>query len=133
VLRLHEIEYHLSVCAIIIKALHGKSSQYNRLHPRGIEYRGEVNSGAGFYVMLCRKNGKAHLLEQADDPGARITYSLGDQVQYWKERWLPNRVDLLTNGLVVPDPKAYRLSDMIEKKIQQRREHDLAKEPLAAQ
>lgn len=119
-LTMYELKFTLPVNAFIIKTLHGKSSQYNRLHARGIEWRGVAKDGAGFYVMLCREHGKEHMLEQVPDPGARLTYSMQEQVDYWKERWLPNRLDKLTNGMMIPDPVSYRLSDKMPELLARR-------------
>lgn len=128
VIQMHELQYSLYVNALIIKTLHGKASQYNRLHQRGIIYRGEAPDGAGFYLMQMREFAKEYLLEKTDDPGKRLTYSAADQVAYWKERWLPNRVEFLDQGMCRPDPEKYRLSAMLQQKVWSRHEKNKAQE-----
>jgi hypothetical protein len=129
VIQMHELQYSLVIDALLVKTTHGKSSQYNRLHPRGIEYRGLASDGAGVYIMAMRENAKPHLLDQCGDPGARLSYSADDQVAYWKERWLPNRVGHLKAGLVVPDPERYRLSGKLNALVWKRYEKNKQDQP----
>ncbi len=86
--------------AMMIKTLHGKSSQYNRLHTNGIEFCGAQEDGKGFYMMEFYERAKAFLLARTDDPGARLTKSYAEQVEHWKARWLPNRMGPYRQWLV---------------------------------
>jgi hypothetical protein len=119
-LQAHELQYSLDVAAVMIKTTHGKSSQYNRLHPRGIAYIGEAPDGAGLYLLQARQFSKEVMTGRATDAGKRLTFKLGDQVAYWKERWLPNRMGLTTGGWITPDPNRYRLSNVIRERIEKR-------------
>lgn len=127
VLELHEMQYSLPLCAMVIKTQKGKSSQYNRLHPRGIEWQGEAPDGAGIYITQLRKNAKDFLLEKSTDPGKPMAYTMADQVDYWKSRWLPNKIALAPGGIVKPDLGRYMLSSTLRDRMDQRIEKERAR------
>lgn len=120
VLRVYELQFSIMIMAVVIKTLHGKAAQYNRLHARGLEDCGLAPDGAGVYILQTHKNSKAVLTGASKDPGKKLTHGLAQQTDYWKDRWLVNRRDLLEDGMCRPDPMNYRLSDVLHAKIEQR-------------
>jgi hypothetical protein len=118
VIESHELRYSFPVVILLIKTLHGRGSQYNRLHARGLDYAFDYGEdGKGLYVMKLRPNYEDTLLERSHDPGPLLTYPYADQVAYWKQRWLPNRMDRTQDGWIYPNPDRYRLSMMINEKV----------------
>lgn len=114
----HELRYSFPVVLLLIKTLHGKGSQYNRLHARGLDYAFDYGEdGKGLYVMKLRPHYEDYLLERTREPGALLTHSFADQFAYWRERWLPNRLGRTDGGWCRPDPERYRLSRMIKDKV----------------
>lgn len=117
VMRLLELRYSFQFWLLGIRTLHGKGSQYNRLHDRGIELIDVDDTGHGFYAMELRKGARACLRGEKDKTGKTAMYTLAEQVQYWKTRWLPSRMESLGVGpLITPDPNAYRLSGRLDAK-----------------
>ena len=115
-MRLFELRFSFQYAYFIIRTLHGKGSQYNRLHPRGIELVEVDAEGKGFYAMELRKKGLAHM-RTGSPTGGTAMFKLGDQVEYWKERWLKARLESTGNSLVITfDPDRYRLSNMMDAK-----------------
>jgi len=116
VMRLYELRFSFQYVYFIIRTLHGKGSQYNRLHPRGIELVEVDDEGKGFYAMELRKKGLAHM-RTGSPLGGTAMYKLGDQVAYWKERWLKARLESTGNSPIITfDPERYRLSNMLAAK-----------------
>ena len=116
VMRLYELRFSFQYVYFIIRTLHGKGSQYNRLHPRGIELIEVDDEGKGFYAMELRKKGLAHM-RTGSPLGGTAMYKLGDQVAYWKERWLKARLESTGNSPIITfDPERYRLSNMLAAK-----------------
>jgi hypothetical protein len=117
VIRLLELRYSYQYMLLGIRTLHGKGSQYNRLNARGIELIDIDDTGHGFYAMELRKRSVSFLRGETETPGRGATYPLGDQLDYWKERWLSARMASLATGSVISlDPGRYRLSDQIDLK-----------------
>ena len=116
VMRLYELRFSFQYVYFIIRTLHGKGSQYNRLHPRGIELIEVDDEGKGFYAMELRKKGLAHM-RTGSTLGGTAMHKLGDQVAYWKERWLKARLESTGHSPIIAfDPERYRLSNMLEAK-----------------
>ena len=116
VMRLYELRFSFQYVYFIIRTLHGKGSQYNRLHPRGIELVEVDAEGKGFYAMELRKKGLAHM-RTGSPVGGTTMHKLGDQVAYWKERWLASRLESTGHSPIVTfDPERYRLSNMLSSK-----------------
>jgi hypothetical protein len=117
-----EYRYSFQVMAVYVSTLHGKSSQYNRLHGRGLEYLGSIDN-RGIYVQGLYENARSFIAEQTKDAGACTTYTFKEQFEYWRDRWLPNRLPLSDNGWVRPNPDNYRFS-MLRKQRQLITDHD---------
>ena len=117
VLRVMELRYSFQYVMFIIRTLHGKGSQYNRLNQRGIELVEVDPTGKGFYTMELRKKGLA-FMRDGTPFGKTAMYSLADQVDYWKTRWLTARMKSTGHGsLITPDVERYRLSSMLVDKM----------------
>jgi len=116
VMRLFELRFSFQYVYFIIRTLHGKGSQYNRLHQRGIELVEVDAEGKGFYAMELRKKGLGYM--RASTPfGGTSMYKLADQVDFWKTRWLTSRLQSTGRGpLITPEPEKYRLSNMLAAK-----------------
>ena len=76
IVRVMEMRFSFQYAMFVIRTLHGKGSQYNRLNQRGIELIEVDESGKGFYAMELRKKGVAlharrHALRQDSDVSAR--------------------------------------------------------------
>ena len=106
-----EIRYSFMFSLFLIRTLHGKSSQYNRLHPRGIVEVGVDEGGRGMMWMELRKNGLKYLHNEAPALGKPLTHTMKDQVEYWKTRWLAPRMESKGVTLVTPDPSKYMVSN----------------------
>jgi hypothetical protein len=116
VMRLYELRFSFQYVFFIIRTLHGKGSQYNRLHPRGIELIEVDDEGKGFYAMELRKKGLAHM-RTGSPVGGTAMHKLGDQVAYWKDRWLKSRLESTGfSPTIAFDPERYRLSNMLAAK-----------------
>lgn len=116
VLRVFELRYSFQFVYFVIRTLHGKGSQYNRLHPRGIELIEVDNEGKGFYGMALRK-GALDYVREGKPYGKTAMWKLGEQVDFWKERWLAARIQSTGNpSLITPDAERYRLSNLIDSK-----------------
>ena len=116
VMRLYELRFSFQYVYFIIRTLHGKGSQYNRLNQRGIELVEVDDEGKGFYAMELRKKGLAHM-RTGSTLGGTAMHKLGDQVAYWKERWLKARLESTGNSPIITfDPERYRLSNMLAAK-----------------
>ena len=116
VMRLFELRFSFQYVYFIIRTLHGKGSQYNRLHTRGIELVEVDDEGKGFYAMELRKKGLQHMRTGAQVGGTRM-YKLSDQVAHWKERWLASRLESTgLTSVITPFPDRYRLSHMLAEK-----------------
>lgn len=117
VVRLLELRYSYQFLYLGIRTLHGKGSQYNRLHPRGIKLIDVDDTDHGFYGMELRKKAVSFLKGEADAYGKTATYPFADQLSYWRERWLDARMTSLSVGSTITiDPARYRLSDMMDQK-----------------
>jgi hypothetical protein len=109
VVALQDWRYSLEFLFFTVRTLHGRGSQYNRLHARGLRYLGSDEKGRGFYMMELRRDAIAHVKEGAA-LGPVIAPSFTDQVAWWKERWLPGRITHVGTPIVTPDPDCYRVS-----------------------
>lgn len=117
VMRVLELRYSYQFLLFGIRTLHGKGSQYNRLNQRGIELINVDDTAHGFYAMELRKGVTEYLRGKKPAPGKAATFTLAEQVDYWRERWLAARLQSTGKpSLIVPDPERYRLSSMIKKK-----------------
>ena len=117
VMRLLELRYSYQYMLFGIRTLHGKGSQYNRLNARGIELIDVDETGHGFYAMQLRKKAVPFLRGETDVSGKGATFSLADQISYWKERWLPARMESLSvTSQITLDPSRYRLSEQLDRK-----------------
>ncbi len=117
VIRLLELRYSFQYLFFGIRTLHGKGSQYNRLHQRGIQLIDVDETDHGFYGMELRKKAVSFLRADADAYGKTTTFPLADQIEYWRERWLKTRMSSLSVGSTIKiDPSRYRLSDMLDAK-----------------
>lgn len=117
VIRLLELRYSFQYLLFGIRTLHGKGSQYNRLQQRGIELLDVDETDHGFYAMELRKKAVSFMRGEADAYGKTSTYTIKEQIDYWRERWLPARMASLSVGSKITlDPKRYRLSDQLESK-----------------
>jgi Druantia protein DruA len=116
VIRFQEIRFSFQYVYFVIRTLHGKGSQYNRLHQRGIELVEVDGEGKGFYAMELRRKGLAYM--RTGEPfGRTAMYPLADQIDHWKERWLEARLESTGKpSLIVPDRERYRLSAMLDAK-----------------
>lgn len=116
-LRVLELRYSYQFLLFALFTLHGKSSQYNRLHTRGLDLLSVDDRGRGFYGMELRKKAVPFLRGEADAYGKTNAFTLSDQVEYWKDRWLKSRMTSLSVGSTIkPDPERYRLSNMLDQK-----------------
>ena len=107
-IRMLEVTYSFRFAAMMVKTLHGKSSQYNRLNQRGLEFVGSFD-GRGLYMQELRKKGYRFLRGDVAKMGGMKGWSFADQVSYWKDRWLSIRLNE-GGGLVEMDREAYTLS-----------------------
>ena len=118
VVEISELTYSFDIMVMLIKALHGRTSQYNRLHPRGIIQNPQLSApDKACYSILLRENALPFLRKETTDPGKRLTYSYQKQIEYWKERWLPNRMDRTDNGIIRPDVSRYLLSPTFDERL----------------
>ena len=116
IVRVMEMRFSFQYTMFVIRTLHGKGSQYNRLNQRGIELIDVDEAGKGFYAMELRKKGLAYMRDGAPF-GKTAMYPLAEQVAYWKTRWLPARMASTGNSsIITPDPERYRLSSMLYRK-----------------
>ena len=69
VIRLLELRYSFQYLFFGIRTLHGKGSQYNRLHQRGIELLDVDETDHGFYGMELRKKAVSFLKGETDAYG----------------------------------------------------------------
>lgn len=117
VIRLLELRYSYQYLFFGIRTLHGKGSQYNRLNQRGIELIDVDETDHGFYAMELRKKAVPFLRGETDVYGKTATFTLADQIEYWRERWLNARMTSLSVGSTIQiDPTRYRLSDQLDTK-----------------
>ncbi len=117
VIRLLELRYSFQYLLFGIRTLHGKGSQYNRLQQRGIILEDVDETDHGFYLMELKKKAVAHLRGEADKVGKTNMFALADQLAYWRERWLPNRMTSKNASSVIElDPSRYRLSEQLDLK-----------------
>lgn len=114
VIRLLELRYSFQYLYFGIRTLHGKGSQYNRLHQRGISLINVDETNHGFYAMELRKKALPFLRGEVQSYGKASTFTVADQVDYWQQRWLPTRMESLKVSSVISlDPSRYRLSDQL--------------------
>lgn len=124
-----ELAYSFELHLLIIKTLKGRSSQYNRLHQRGILECPELSAPnkAAYYAPL-REGWREYIAGERAEPGSYLTPTFQEQVRYWQDRWLVNRMDRTDNGWIRPDPKRYLLSPVFKQKlealIKKEEEHD---------
>lgn len=117
VIRLLELRYSYQYLFFGIRTLHGKGSQYNRLHQRGVQLIDVDETDHGFYGMELRKKAVPFLRGETDAYGKTATFTLADQIDYWRERWLKARMSSLSVGSTIQiDPSRYRLSDQLDAK-----------------
>lgn len=116
VVRVAELRYSLQFQFMMIRTLHGKGSQYNRLQERGIKLYDVDGDNRGLYGMELRKGALRYLAGEIEHPGKSAMFSYGEQVAHWKERWLPQRIEHVGTPIVVPDRNQYRLTNLIRSK-----------------
>lgn len=117
VIRLLELRYSFQYALFGIRTLHGKGSQYNRLQQRGIELIDVDETNHGFYAMELRKKAVSFLRGETDVYGKSTTYALGDQIEFWRERWLKARMSSLSKpSTITLDPTRYMLSQQLDAK-----------------
>lgn len=116
IIRMLEIKYSYQFLYFGIFTLHARTSQYNRLQARGIDYVGVDERGRGFYGIELRKKGVEHMRGKGAY-GKPATFSFAEQLTYWKERWLSARMKSTGSGAIItPDKERYRLSAMMDAK-----------------
>lgn len=116
-IRLTELRFSFDVLLFGVRTLHGRGSQYNRLHSRGLEYLGTDETNHGFYAMELRKDALKHLRDPEVPYGDPVTYTMADQTDHWKNRWLASRMESTgSDGIIRPDPERYRLTTMMREK-----------------
>lgn len=113
-----ETQYSFDLAVLIIKALKGRSSQYNRLHTNGIlECPALTRPDRVAYYVPLRKNWYEFIRGDTEDPGPRLTLPFAERVNFWRNRWLPNKIHLTDDGWVRPDPKRYLLGPVFKEKL----------------
>lgn len=114
-----ELNYSRPLALMVVKTLHGRTSQYNRLNQRGMVFiKDETLEAGAFYAQPLHRDWSDFLLGKVPNPGPLITYSFADQVAYWRERWLANRiVEHSDNGWVRPNVEKYRLSNQLRDRL----------------
>jgi len=113
VVRMLELRYSYKYALFLVNTLHGKSSQYSRLHDRGLVYGGVSSSGKGMYYQELRKKGVRFLKGEVSSLGKYKGYSLQDQTTYWLARWGVPRAERLGCQKVTFDHDQYRLSRLV--------------------
>lgn len=107
-----ELRYSFLYTLFLVRTLHGKSSQYNRLHQRGLVEVGTDELGRGMLWMELRKNALKYLKEEVPTPSKPATFTMKEQVDYWKTRWFLPRAERLGVTRIVPDIDNYRVSNL---------------------
>lgn len=111
IVRKTELKYATSVVWYSIKTLHWKSSQYNWLENRNIEFIA-VRKWVGLYFLRTKKNYKKFLAgEIMERKLENCCFSVKEQVDYRKVLYL-KRIETLKakNELPVLDRKTYSLN-----------------------
>lgn len=117
VIRILELRYSYQYLLFGIRTLHGKGSQYNRLNQRGIELIDVDETDHGFYAMELRKKAVSFLRGEAGSYGKTATFTVADQIQFWRDRWLSTRMKSLSAPSTIEiDPARYRLSEQLDAK-----------------
>jgi hypothetical protein len=123
VVEMSELQYSRPITTILVKTLKGRSSQYNRL--RGFEFVRNAHEEKGYYAVPTREGMRPYLTGQAADPGPLLTPTATAQLEHWRTRWLPNRLETWTdNGWVRPNRDRYRLTACLDEKLTLRLEND---------
>lgn len=107
-----ELRYSFLYSLFLVRTLHGKSSQYNRLHPRGLVEVGSDELGRGMLWMEMRKNAIQYCKGELEAPGKPLTFTMKEQVDYWKTRWFLPRAERMGVTTIVPDINNYRVSNL---------------------
>lgn len=116
-MRTLELRYSYKFAALMVKTLHGKSSQYNRMHAQGLEFVGE-HEGRGLYVQELRKKGLRFLKGEVTQMGKTKCPTFEDQFKFWQERWLSVRLKGSTEE--IPIINDYSLSSKFTKLFRER-------------
>lgn len=111
-LRFLEIRYSFLYGLFVVRTLHGKSSQYNRLHQRGLVEVGTDDQGRGMLWQELRKNALKYYRGEVEVLGKTNAYPVKEQVDYWKERWLYPRAARMGVTVLEPNIDQYRVSNL---------------------
>jgi hypothetical protein len=118
IIKLLEQKYSYRYTLFLVRTLHGKSSLYHRLHPRGLEYIGSDETNRGMYVMELRKHGLQYLRGERELEKCsfkRKTHSISEQYEYWKERWFLPRVERIGTENIKFDKGYYSTTQTIKR------------------
>lgn len=107
-----ELRYSFFYSLFLVRTLHGKSSQYNRLHQRGLVEVGTDENGRGMLWQELRKNAIKFCKGEVENLGKAQNYSVKEQVDYWKERWFFPRAERLGVTRIEPNVDQYRVSNL---------------------
>lgn len=118
VIRTLELRYSFPIVGMMIRTLHGKSSQYNRLEDRWIEFIGDDGQGKSLYLAELKSKGFRYL--RGDAPEAKMrprTFTIAQQVDYWKQRWYLPRLESMRSTrpeVLEWDPSRYALARVLD-------------------
>lgn len=102
VIRNLELTYSVNIVWLVIKTLHGKSSQYNRLEDRNIYFLWE-HEGWGYNLCELKKWLDKFLRWEIPEKKLKNkTFSISEQLEYWKERWYLPRLKSLKSEWKMP-------------------------------
>ena len=110
-----EITYSFKLSVLYTIALHGKSSQYNRLNNNGLNFEGVSVTDAGYYIKELRKGGENYLSGKKKTLGKLKTDSFAINCTDWKERWFLPRAESLKIKTITFDKSKYSLEQKIRR------------------
>ncbi len=113
--RMLELKYSYSYALFLIRTLHGKASQYNRLHDRKIVFIGDDPDHRGLYWMELRKKAIRYLKGDSPVLGRWNGFHLKDQVDYWKDRWGLPRAERQGITTLTFDKTPYQVSHFFDR------------------
>lgn len=112
-LRELELQYSFKMSILYARSVHGKSSQYNRLHANGLKLEGIDEKGAGFYMFEFRKQAYKYLSTDLPKLGKSKCNPFSKNVEEWKSRWLIPRAERLGCSKIEFDADRYKLKDKV--------------------
>jgi hypothetical protein len=115
-IRALEVQYSFKVSMMYAKALHGKSSQYNRLQSHGFMLDGIDINGSGYYMSELRKGAYSFLRGDKPKMGKSKLKKYADNVEFWRERWLLPRAESRLVTDITFDLDRYRLSNLLKQR-----------------